>query len=251
MQSSAASDSPASAPGDVGRAAEEVLAGQPRAAGRRWLGWISLLAFLGFAVDTYLVVAGALLQGFDIPISVTVQSINWGPIANVMQLTNASGGWGQVLLGVAAVVGLFALERRAGMLMALGCLGSVIDSVLKTSISRHRPSADLVHILDPSTGFSYPSGHAVFYTWLAFMLAVALAPRLRPAWRAVLWAAAVLLIVVACVGRVWAGAHWPSDVIGGFLLGMGWSAFVLWLPERWLPAPRWGRFRKRGAAASP
>jgi len=52
---------------------------------------------------------------------------------------------------------------------------------------------------------------------------------------------AAFVIVVACIGRVWAGAHWPTDVIGGFLLGLGWSAFILWIPEGWLPAPsrRW------------
>jgi len=49
------------------------------------------------------------------------------------------------------------------------------------------------------------------------------------------------VIVLTCIARVWAGAHWPSDVLGGVLLGIGWSAFVLWLPERWLPSPtfRW------------
>ena len=57
------------------------------------------------------------------------------------------------------------------------------------------------------------------------------------------------LPALTCLARVWAGDHWPSDVLGGVLLGIGWSAFVLWLPERWLPSPsfRWfgGRARAR------
>jgi len=60
---------------------------------------------------------------------------------------------------------------------------------------------------------------------------------------------ATTVIVLTCIARVWAGDHWPSDVIGGVLLGAGWSALVLWLPERWLPSPsfRWfsGRLRRR------
>jgi membrane-associated phospholipid phosphatase len=227
----------------------EVLSGDPGAAGRRWLGWLALVAFLTFLVDTYLVLSRALLQPFDIPVSLAVQSTNWGPISTLMTLTNESGGWGQVVLGVVAVVGLFLYERRAGVLMALGCLGSVIDSILKVSIARHRPTADVVQILAPSQGFSYPSGHAVFYTWFAFMLAAALAPRLRPPWRYALWLAALLLALIACLGRVWAGAHWPSDVVGGFLLGLSWSAFVLWLSERLLPDPSWPLLARRPVGA--
>jgi len=38
-------------------------------------------------------------------------------------------------------------------------------------------------------------------------------------------------------------------VIGGAMLGIGWSAFVLWLPERWLPSPSLKWFRERSAHA--
>lgn len=232
-----------------GRAAREVMSGSPGRAGTRWLGIVAAVAMALFIGDTFLVLSGALLRVADLPIEHAVQSVNWGPLADVMRLTNASSGAGQVILGVVAVVGLFLMERRAGFLMALGSIGSVIDSFLKVSISRHRPTTDLVAVLDPSKGFSYPSGHAVFFTWLSFMLAAALAPRIKPTLRPLLWSAALALALVACLGRVWAGAHWPSDVVGGFLLALAWSAFVLWVPERWLPSPRsaWSR-RRRGRA---
>ncbi len=114
----------------------------------------------------------------------------------------------------------------------IGSISSGLDNLIKLVISRQRPPADLVHVLSPTTGFSYPSGHAVFFTWMSFMIAVSIAPKIGPAYRPVLWILAATVIVVTCIARVWAGAHWPSDVIGGVLLGIGWSAFVLWLPER-------------------
>ena len=106
---------------------------------------------------------------------------------------------------------------------------------------------DLVHILTPASGFSYPSGHAVFFTWMSFMIAFALAPRVRPVLRPMLWIGAAIVIILTCIARVWAGDHWPSDVLGGVLLAISWSAFVLWLPERWLPSPtlRWFRGHSR------
>jgi undecaprenyl-diphosphatase len=127
----------------------------------------------------------------------------------------------------------------------------VIDAVLKTSIARQRPTTDLVAIVAHANGYSYPSGHAVFFTWLCFMLAASLAPRLRRRRRLLLWTAALALDLIVCLGRVWAGAHWPTDVAGGFLLGLSWSAFVLWLPERWLPAPSWRWIRLGRAAPRP
>ena len=232
-------------PGDAGQATHEVIAGQPGRAGRLWLGRLSLVAFALFIIDTFFVVSGALHNAVDTPIERAVQGINWGPFADLMTFTNQTSGAPQVLAGVVAVVALLIYERRAGYLMALGAVGSALDAFLKVSIQRRRPTANIVQILDPSNGYSYPSGHAVFFTWFAFMLAVSLAPRLGRRSRAVLWCAAGALIFFACLGRVWAGAHWPTDVFGGFFLGVAWSAFVLWLPERWLPSPSWGWVGRR------
>jgi len=224
------------------QAAKEVLAGRPGATARRWLGPTALVVLALFLIDTYLVVQNEVLP-FDLPIALFIQQLNWGPVVYPLELINASAGVWQVALGAVAIVALFIFERRAGWLMLIGSISSLLDNVIKLLISRQRPPADLVHILNPTTGFSFPSGHAVFFTWLSFMLAFSLAPHVRPARRWILWTAAAAVVLLACLARVWAGAHWPSDVAGGFLLGLGWSAFVVWLPERWLPSPSWKWFR--------
>jgi membrane-associated phospholipid phosphatase len=230
------------------QAAKEVLAGQPGPTARRWLGPTALVVFVLFAIDTYLVVTNSLVW-LDLPITRAVQGFNWGPLVYPMRLINVSAGIWQVLLGAVAIVALFIFERRAGWLMLIGSISSGLDNIIKLLISRQRPPADIVHILSPTTGYSYPSGHAVFFTWMSFMIAVSIAPRIKPAYRPVLWILAASVIVLTCLARVWAGDHWPSDVFGGVLLGIGWSAFVLWLPERWLPSPSWKWFRGRARPA--
>lgn len=225
------------------QAAEQVLAGQPGAAARRWLGPLTIAAFLLFGLDTWLIGTRPLLP-FDQPVELFVQGFPWGPFVYAMELTNWLAGILQVALALVVIVVMFLIEWRAGWLIAVGSLGSVLDNLVKLAFARQRPSADLVKVLNPTTGYSYPSGHAVFYTWLAFMSAAAIAPRLSIPGRVVAWSLAVVVILTACLGRVWAGVHWPSDVLGGFLLGLGWSAFVLWIPERFLPAPSWGWFRR-------
>ena len=233
------------------QAAKEILAGEPKAAARSWLGWTALVMSVLFAIDTVLVMNGFWLP-IDIRVATFVQSLSWGPLIYPLELINVTAGYWQVLTGLVAIVLLFIVDRRAGWLMLIGSISSLLDNIIKLLVSRERPTVDLVHILTPASGFSYPSGHAVFFTWLSFMLAASLAPRIKPVYRPLLWLAAIVVIVLTCIARVWAGDHWPSDVVGGVLLAAGWSAFVLWLPERWLPSPslRWfsGRLRKRSAS---
>ena len=201
------------------QAAAEVLAGQPGPTARRWLGPTALVVFVLFAIDTFLVVTKTRCSRATSQSTWFIQQLNWGPLVYPMELINASAGIWQVLLGAVAIVALFIFERRAGWLMLIGSISSLLDNLIKLVISRQRPPADLVHILSPTTGFSFPSGHAVFFTWMAFMIAVSIAPKIRPAFRPVLWILAVIVIVLTCIARVWAGAHWPSDVFGGVLLG--------------------------------
>ena len=243
---------------DVAVAAQQVAAGDPNKEARHWLGPLVVAAAIIFALDTYLVATRPLLP-FDIPVALWVQSFPWGPVTWVFRLINETAGYPQGAVGVIAVVIMFIFERRAGYLMALGAISSLIDNEIKVLMARQRPAADLVHIITPAPGYSYPSGHAVFFTWLSFMLAFALAPHVRPRYRILLWCGAALLIVLTCLARVWAGAHWPSDVAGGVLLGLGWSAIVIWIPERWLPTPTrkwlrwptaWRRTASRGQRAT-
>ncbi|TMD10270.1 MAG: phosphatase PAP2 family protein [Chloroflexi bacterium] len=230
-------------------AAEEVLAGRPGPSARRWLGPTALVIFVLFAIDSYLVVNNRVLP-FDVPVARVIQQLSWGPVVYPMQLINSIAGYWQMLAGAVVVAAMFIFNRRAGWLMLIGSISSLLDNILKLVISRPRPTVDLVHILTPASGFSYPSGHAVFFTWLSFMTAVSVAPKIRAVYRPLLWLLAALVIVLTCLARVWAGDHWPSDVMGGVLLGIGWSAFVLWLPERWLPSPSLSWFRGRARPTS-
>lgn len=195
---------------------------------------VSIVAALLFAVNTLLVL-NHLTSGIDVRLEVLAQSVPWGPLIPVMNFTNRTGGLIQDAAGAAIVIGMLIFERRAGLLMAFGAGGSLLAQIFKVALGRHRPGIDVVKVLDPSNGYSYPSGHAVFFTWIAVMLAISLVPHLSRKWRIVAWTLAAAVIFVGGMGRVWAGAHWPSDVTGGIFLAISWCAFVLWFPERFFP----------------
>jgi undecaprenyl-diphosphatase len=235
---------------DPKQAAQEVLAGQPGEHARAWLGPLTIGLAVAFVVVSVAVGFGqgnGMLLPIDLPVTVAIQAFNWGPLVYVFQAINLSAGLYQGALGVLIVVVLFIWQRRAGYLMVLSALSSLFDNLIKIGMARPRPSVDLVHIIVPATGWSYPSGHVVFFTWVSTMVAFAVAPHISRRWRLVVWTLAAVVIILTMLARVWAGDHWPSDVLGGWLLGMGWSAFVVWLPERWLPSPKFGWFAGRKA----
>jgi membrane-associated phospholipid phosphatase len=69
-----------------------------------------------------------------------------------------------------------------------------------------------VHVREHPAGFGYVSGHSS----VAFALAAAIAPSLAARWQVV----AALLAIVVAFARVYAGAHFPLDVVGGAGLGL-------------------------------
>ena len=230
------------------KAAEEVASGRVGTHGRRWMLGLMLFSLVGFLGISAAVgwgqTTGTMLP-FDLPVTLAVQSFNWGLVTYVFDAINLSAGLYQGALGAVIILALLLWERRAGYLMMISALSSLFDNLIKIGMARPRPSVDLVHILVPASGWSYPSGHVVFFTWASTMVAFALAPKMNKRGRVVLWSLAGVVIVLTMLARVWAGDHWPSDVLGGFLLGLGWSAFVVWLPERWLPSPQFGWGKKK------
>lgn len=195
------------------------------------MGLLALGAALLFALDTFLVVVGP-SPAFDLPVALWVQRAHWGPLIYAFDLINSTAGWVQLVVAVVLMGIVLVFNRRDGALMVLASIASLLDNVLKSVVGRERPTADLVNIVTPAGGYSYPSGHATFFTWISFMLAFTFAPRLSSRWRWVPWVLAAIVIVLTCLARVWAGDHWPSDVAGGFLLGLAWSAGVIWVADR-------------------
>ena len=100
--------------------------------------------------------------------------------------------------------------------------------LVEMAVQRPRPPASLVHVVRHTVGFSYPSGHAVFFTWALTILVCGVIRRYLPGSLIILAAAgSIAVLSLVCIGRVYDGEHWPTDVLGGLALGGGWTAATL------------------------
>jgi membrane-associated phospholipid phosphatase len=133
-----------------------------------------------------------------------------------------------VLAGAVAGPGRRDVRTRlgAGMLLgASGALGVWLGLVINGSIGRGRPPA--ADWWTSAGGPAFPSGHTTTATIVAGLGAWALMARAdAPRARVLLWSGAAACAGLVGWSRFWLGVHWPSDVVGGWLLGAAWVALV-------------------------
>jgi undecaprenyl-diphosphatase len=184
------------------------------------------LALAAFAALTY----QALLQpyaGFDVTVARTVQALPWGPLARLFALLDWFEGWKQVATAGLGLLLVLAVRRRAFWLMVWGVLSGALYQLAELAVHRPRPPASLVHVVRHTAGYSFPSGHAVFFTWIGAYLLLIFARGLPRAVQALLWLFYAVVVLMVCLSRVYTAEHWPSDVAAGVFLGAGWAMLGL------------------------
>lgn len=113
------------------------------------------------------------------------------------------------------------------MLVGVLVLDQLGHRLLKELIGRPRPFMVLpdIHKLVGSGGGSFPSNHAMNNSFIAVILS-AWFPRLRYLW----WSIAALIMFT----RPYCGVHYPSDVLGGFVIGLSAGLLTLrFVRSRW------------------
>jgi undecaprenyl-diphosphatase len=194
----------------------------------RWaLLVVGLVLMAVFAADTVAATMYTYLP-FDVPVERFIQSINWGPLVQVFTALDWVEGTRQQILAIVGIVVIAAFSWRAIPMVVLAALSGAVYSVTAMVIQRPRPSQDLVNVIRHTGSSSYPSGHVAFFSWFLIMLIVCVAAgRLPKPLVAVLWVIAALVLLIVCIGRIYLGEHWPSDVVGGLALGLGFSSIAL------------------------
>lgn len=218
----------------VGRRAAEGWRAAPAAARRRWLlltavGAVALLAFLLLTVRfaRHAAASGALAAEPALVLRVIERS----------GISISSAIWFQTIgtditlwILVALTAGIAAWNRRTFRALSIVLAFVVLDLVVRVGWAiwpRERPRLVLDGAIAP--GFaSFPSGHTAktlaVYGILAYFLILASRSSIERLLAPLL---VLALTALTALGRLRIGAHWPSDLIGGFALGLFWLVCLI------------------------
>lgn len=118
------------------------------------------------------------------------------------------------------------LKGRALWAFVTMMVGWGIGGIAKLLAQRARPVVE--DSVPHAQGYSFPSGHALNITLAVGVMVFLLWPLLSAGWRRVAVALAIVIALVVGLDRIFLGAHFPSDVIAGHVLGLG-IMFASWI----------------------
>ncbi|WP_328861978.1 phosphatase PAP2 family protein [Streptomyces sp. NBC_00306] len=201
------------------------------------LGFVAALAAL------VVVVLGVLYAGHSEPgrVDMRIQSAvgdvrsPWREVALAIDFLGEPAG--AAMLVVAALTGCLLLRRpRAAVFLVAGAGTTVATTtLLKPLVGRTIHGAD---------NLSYPSGHTAFFTALALVAALLATGRLglgRTARTLTVLTAALVAGVAMGWAQVALGAHYPTDVIGGWCTALAVIPATAWPADRIAGDGRWRR----------
>lgn len=142
-----------------------------------------------------------------------------------MPIISMLGNVGAIWIVCAVVLLVIPKTRKVGVILAVSLAIEALccNVILKPLVARIRPfdvNTAVQLLISPPTDFSFPSGH----TGAAFAAASALFFSKNR-----LWIPSLVLAILIAFSRLYLYVHYPSDVLGGILLGIlsGWLGYTL------------------------
>lgn len=160
-----------------------------------------------------------LLHDFDLRATTLVQG--WPESVRAAMLVATFIGEPVFTVGIGIAIAAFGWFRANVGLFTAGviAIGTVlVGAFIKLIFHRPRPLTEYVAMMRFET-FSFPSGHAVGSTVTYGLLAYLLWHFLPAPWNYIVAIGLVGIIVLIGISRIYLGAHFPSDVVAGWLVG--------------------------------
>jgi undecaprenyl-diphosphatase len=203
------------------------------------IAW-SLMMAIVIAVFGWLskeVIVNGETAGFDVMVHNVIHTLASPFLTTVMKVVTFLASLRPIIVLWLALVGFLVAKghKCAAAVCAITAVGEgLLSEGLKKWIDRPRPCPPYFCVPQPDP-FSFPSGHAMASFCFCGVLAGILAQWLHSR-RAKLaaWTGAALMTALVGCSRVYLGCHYPTDVLGGYLIGFiwlvaVWRAYHIWI----------------------
>lgn len=197
----------------------------PEARGMTVLTVLLVIASWALLTLTGSPTAGGLLHDIDLYLFHQLQALR-SPLGDRLMVTITGLGSGWVLYAFTLLLSAWLLWRRhwrvaLHWIITVACV-ALLTHALKDYMLIARPP-----LLEAAAmSFSFPSGHTSISVAVFGFLAVAVARELRSNWHWLPYSMAMFLVVAISFSRLYLGAHWLSDILGGLSLGLLWVALM-------------------------
>jgi membrane-associated phospholipid phosphatase len=191
---------------------------------------VAIASAIAVGVITAIVVMHPYLQ-LDATVERNVQATNLDPLTLTLTFPFFTwlGGPGGIPMQIVVILLVLLLNRRAWFLALAALAGGLWYEAIVHLVNRPRPLVgQILRVTEHPGSTSFPSGHIIFITISAAVLMLCLGHRYLPRWaRPIGWVVVAAVVVAVGLDRIYAGTHWPSDVLAGLLIAIAWLSFVV------------------------
>lgn len=168
------------------------------------------------------------IQYLDMEILKYIHSTSNVMFDKIMPWITSLGNGGTIWIVIIALLLLSKKYRRVGILAAISLALVTLfgEGILKNIVQRPRPFTEIKYIKllisKPGT-YSFPSGHAAS----SFAVAYVIGKKIKP-----LKITAYILAILIAYSRLYLFVHYPTDIIGGIVLGVLTASLILYLDKK-------------------
>jgi membrane-associated phospholipid phosphatase len=163
-------------------------------------------------------------DALDVTIGTALVALRSPSMNQTMSAVTMLGDWRFLVFATPAVMLVLWLTKRhvSALLFAGSVIGGLgLTALLKVAVARARP--DLWKDLVTETTYSFPSGHTVMATvFFGGLVAIVFHLSSNRLWRVAAVAGAGLIDLLVAASRIYLGAHWVTDTLGGMMTGLVW-----------------------------